>query len=71
MDTNRKFFLFTASLLLLFAISIMINAAINFRQYAYKNAIEKSKMTAEIVRDGLTAHMINGVMDKRAFFCAQ
>jgi len=68
MDTNRKFFLFTASLLLLFAISIMINAAINFRQYAYKNAIKKSKMTAEIVRDGLTAHMINGIMDKRAFF---
>ncbi|HIP15121.1 MAG TPA: GGDEF domain-containing protein, partial [Sulfurimonas autotrophica] len=68
MDTNRKLFLFTATLLLLFSIAIMINAAINFRQYAYKNAIEKSKMTAEIVRDGLTAHMINGIMDKRAFF---
>lgn len=68
MDTNRKLFLFTASLLILFSIAIMINAAINFRQYAYKNAIEKSKMTAEIVRDGLTAHMINGIMDKRAFF---
>jgi len=68
MDTNRKLFLFTTTLLLLFSIAIMINAGINFRQYAYKNAIEKSKMTAEIVRDGLTAHMINGIMDKRAFF---
>ncbi len=68
MDTNRKLFLFTATLLVLFSIAIMINAAINFRDYAYKNAIEKSKMTAAIVRDGLTAHMINGIMDKREFF---
>ena len=68
MSTNRKLFLFIASLLLLFAISIMINTAINFRQYTYKNTIEKSEMIAEIVRDGLTAHMINKTMDKRAFF---
>jgi diguanylate cyclase (GGDEF)-like protein len=42
--------------------------AINFRDYAYQNLEDKSKIIAEIVRDGLTAHMINGVMDKRSFF---
>ena len=68
MEISRKFFFFIASILVLFSIALMINAAINFRDYAYKNVIEKSKMTAEIVRDGLTAHMINGTMDKRAFF---
>ena len=46
----------------------IINVGLNFRDYAYNNAIEKSKMTAEIVRDGLTAHMVNGIMDKRDFF---
>lgn len=50
------------------ATATIINVAINFRDYAYNNAIEKSKMTAEIVRDGLTAHMVNGIMDKREFF---
>jgi diguanylate cyclase (GGDEF)-like protein len=46
----------------------IVNVGLNFRDYAYNNAIEKSKMTAEIVRDGLTAHMVNGIMDKRDFF---
>lgn len=50
------------------AVATITNVALNFRDYGYKNAIEKSKMTAEIVRDGLTAHMVNGIMDKREFF---
>jgi len=50
------------------AAATIINVAINFRDYSYNNAIEKSRMTAEIVRDGLTAHMVNGVMDKRSLF---
>lgn len=50
------------------AVATITNVALNFRDYGYRNAIEKSKMTAEIVRDGLTAHMVNGMMDKREFF---
>ena len=52
------------------AIATITNVALNFREYGYNNAVEKSKMTAEIVRDGLTAHMVNGMMDKRQFFLA-
>nr|WP_275855786.1 GGDEF domain-containing protein [Sulfurimonas sp. MAG313] len=55
-------------MLILLAAATIINVAINFRDYSYTNALEKSKMTAEVVRDGLTAHMVNGVMDKRNFF---
>jgi len=33
-----------------------------------KTAKEKAELTAEFVRDGLTAHMVSGTMDKRAFF---
>ncbi|BDY12262.1 sensor domain-containing diguanylate cyclase [Hydrogenimonas cancrithermarum] len=68
MDTKRKLFLFTSLLLILFSVAIMINAALNFRNYAYKSSIEKAKLTAEIVRDGLTAHMVNGIMEKRRVF---
>lgn len=68
MNTNRKILLIVAVMFIGLATATIINVAINFREYAYSNAIEKSKMTAEIVRDGLTAHMVNGIMDKREFF---
>lgn len=68
MKTNQKILLIVAMMLIGLAIATITNVALNFREYGYSNAVEKSKMTAEIVRDGLTAHMVNGVMDKRQFF---
>jgi diguanylate cyclase (GGDEF)-like protein len=68
MKTNHKILLIVALMLIGLAIATITNVALNFRDYGYKSAVEKSKMTAEIVRDGLTAHMVNGVMDKRQFF---
>jgi len=50
------------------AAATIINVAVNFRDFSYSNAIDKSKMTAEIVRDGLTSHMVNDIMDKRNSF---
>ncbi|MEN8303966.1 MAG: GGDEF domain-containing protein [Campylobacterota bacterium] len=61
--------LFTVTILLLtLGIATIINVSLNFREYSIDSAIEKSKMTARIVQDGLTAHMVNGIMDKRGFF---
>jgi diguanylate cyclase (GGDEF)-like protein len=68
MKTNHKILFIVALMLIGLAIATITNVALNFREYGYSNAIEKSQMTAEIVRDGLTAHMVNGVMDKRQFF---
>lgn len=68
MNANRKILFIVTLMLIGLAVATITNVALNFRDYGYKNAIEKSKMTAEIVRDGLTAHMVNGMMDKREFF---
>ncbi|MCL4432975.1 MAG: diguanylate cyclase [Epsilonproteobacteria bacterium] len=68
MKTNHKILFIVALMLIGLAIATITNVALNFREYGYSDAIEKSQMTAEIVRDGLTAHMVNGVMDKRQFF---
>lgn len=68
MNTNTKILLIIALIFLGLVTATIVNVAVNFREYAYNNAIEKSKMTAEIVRDGLTAHMVNGIMEKREFF---
>ncbi|MFH0710274.1 MAG: GGDEF domain-containing protein [Pseudomonadota bacterium] len=68
MNTNRRILFIVALMLIGLAIATITNVALNFREYGYNNALEKSKMTAKIVRDGLTAHMVNGIMDKREFF---
>jgi len=49
----------------------IINVSLNFRDYSIKSAVEKATMTAAIVKDGLTAHMVNGIMDKRQYFLNQ
>lgn len=68
MNANRKILFIVALMLIGLAVATITNVALNFRDYGFNNAVEKSKMTAEIVRDGLTAHMVNGIMDKREFF---
>ena len=68
MNANRRILFIVALMLIGLAVATITNVALNFREYGYNNALDKSKMTAEIVRDGLTAHMVNGMMDKRDFF---
>jgi len=55
-------------MLLILMVAVVINVAIQFRNFSYERTLEKANTTAEFVRDGLTAHMVNGIMDKRDFF---
>ncbi len=68
MSSNKKVLLVATLMLLGLAAATIINIAINFRSYAFQSAEDKARLTASIVRDGLTAHMINGIMDKRLDF---
>jgi len=71
MNTKIKLLSFVAGMLLLLGIATIVNVALNFRDYSIKDATQKATMTAEIVKDGLTAHMVNGIMDKRQYFLDQ
>ncbi len=68
MHTKSKILLIVTIMLFSLGIATIINVALNFREYSIDNAVEKAKMTAKIVEDGLTAHMINGIMNKRQYF---
>ena len=68
MNSHKKLLLIVTVMLLILMTAIVINVALNFREYSYKSALDKANSTAEYVRDGLTAHMVNGIMDKREFF---
>ena len=71
MQTKTKILFIVTAMLLALALATIINVALNFRDYSIKNAVEKAQMTAKIVENGLTAHMVNGTMEKRAYFLTQ
>jgi len=71
MHTKSKLLLSVALMLLGLGVATMFNVSLNFREYSIKNAVQKATTTAAIVKDGLTAHMVNGIMDKRQFFLDQ
>jgi len=71
MKAKNKLLLIVTLMLLTLGIATIINVALNFREYSIKSAIDKANMTARVVKDGLTAHMVNGIMDKRQYFLDQ
>ncbi|MDR0664664.1 MAG: diguanylate cyclase [Helicobacteraceae bacterium] len=54
--------------LVLLTLTVTLIVGFNFREFAIQSSIDKAKMTATLVRDGLTAHMINDVMENRHHF---
>jgi len=68
MDGKKRIMTIITSMLFTFAVVIVIIVAINFRDYSQKQAFNKAKITAELIRDGLTAHMTSGTMDQRSQF---
>lgn len=68
MRTKSRLLLIVTIMLLGLTTATIINISINFRKYSIDSEIEKAKMAANIVKDGLTSHMVNGIMDKRQYF---
>lgn len=71
MQTKSKLLLIVSIMLLGITAATIVNVSLNFRDYSIKSAMEKSNLAANIVKDGLTAHMINGMMDQREYFLDQ
>lgn len=68
MSTKGKVLFISTLALGLLTFMVVVLVVLSFREYGINSAKEKSKLTAELVRDSLTAHMINGVMDRREYF---
>ncbi len=71
MQTKSKLLLVVALMLLTLTAATIINISLNFRDYSIQGAIDKAHLSANLVRDGLTSHMVNGIMDKREYFLEQ
>jgi predicted signal transduction protein with EAL and GGDEF domain len=43
---------------------LIINITVNLRNFGFQSADTKAQLIAQSVKNGLTAHMVNGIMDK-------
>jgi diguanylate cyclase (GGDEF)-like protein len=68
MSTNKKVLSIVVAMILTVSLISIIVFIYNFKSYSIKNTKDKAVSIAQNVRDGLTAHMVNGTMDKRKFF---
>ncbi len=68
MNTRKKVTFILIGVFILLGIVLAVSVLFNFREYGIKSAKEKAELTSEIVKNGLTAHMVNGMMDKRRYF---
>lgn len=53
---------------ILATIAIIVIVSLNFRDYGVGAAEDKATIIAELVKNGLTSHMVNGTMDSRDTF---
>lgn len=68
MDSNKRIMLVVFSMVAgLMAVIVML-IAFGSRTNAYQSAKKRAYLAAEIVKSGLTAHMLNGMMENRDFF---
>ncbi|MDD2384804.1 MAG: GGDEF domain-containing protein [Sulfurospirillaceae bacterium] len=60
-------FIILGTIFISFALLLIIST-VSLRHFGMKNAEEKAEVIAELIQDGLTAHMLSGTMDQRDFF---
>ena len=68
MKSNTKITLIIFSMVLLLTSIIVVLVAIGSRQIGYDAVKKKAYLTADIVKNSLTSHMVNGNMAQRDVF---
>jgi two-component system, cell cycle response regulator len=71
MESRQKVIVSLVVIFIIFFISMIIATTINFRDYGINAAKDRANVTAEIVKIGLTSHMVNGIMEQRDYFLNQ
>lgn len=71
MESRQKVIIALVIIFSIFFVLMIISTTLNFREYGVKAAENKASLTAEIVKIGLTSHMVNGIMGQRDYFLNQ
>jgi len=70
MSSKNIFTTMTGVMLIIF-IAMIANITYNLREFGFSSAKAKAQIVAQSVKNGLTAHMVNGMMENRDFYINQ
>jgi diguanylate cyclase (GGDEF)-like protein len=68
MKTDQRFIVILIGLMAALLIANLVNVGYNFRTSSVEASTDKAIEIANVVKAGLTAHMLNGMMDRRHEF---
>jgi diguanylate cyclase (GGDEF)-like protein len=68
---KRRIFSTIAIIMMVMFLAMIVNISLNLRDFGFDSAKTKAELVAQSVKNGLTAHMVNGIMDNRKFFIEQ
>ena len=71
METKRSIFTTMGIIMFIMFLAMIINITMNLRDFGLDSAKTKAKLVAQSVKNGLTAHMVNGMMGNRDFYINQ
>ena len=71
MDAKKSIFTTIGLIMLVMFLGMIINITLNLRDFGFNSAKTKAQLVAQSVKNGLTAHMVNGIMQNRDFYLNQ
>jgi len=68
MNTKRNVISTIAIIMVVMFVAMIINITLNLREFGIDSAKTKAHLVSQSVKNGLTAHMVNGIMKNRDFY---
>jgi len=68
---KKSIFTTIGFIMIVMFLAMIINITLNLRDFGFDSAKTKASLVAQSVKNGLTAHMVNGMMDNRDFYINQ
>jgi len=71
MNTKRNVITTIAFIMIIMFIVMIVNIGFNLREFGINSAKTKAHLVSQSVKNGLTAHMVNGIMENRDFYISE
>ena len=71
MESKKSIFSTISIIMVVMFLAMIINITLNLRDFGIESGKTKAMLIAQSVKNGLTAHMVNGMMENRDFFLSQ
>ena len=71
MNSKKNIFTTITIIMFIMFIAMIVSITLNLRDFGFDSAKTKAQLVAQSVKNGLTSHMVNGIMNNREFYINQ